>query len=91
MRQRSQSFRNLSVCSIYEATGANQDAIATAGQMGIDPNMSAAVALNEEGTSASAFSIGRKIRSMRVKSSLGDEDADYHKPMSEIVQEEEGR
>jgi hypothetical protein len=53
--------------------------------------MSASVALNEEGTSASAFSIGRKIRSMRVKGSCNEEDADYHKSMSEIVQEEEGR
>jgi uncharacterized protein YegL len=70
---------------------ANQDAIATAGEMGIDPNMSASVALNDEGTSASAFSIGRKIRSMRVKSSFDQEDADYHKSMSEIVQEEEVR
>jgi hypothetical protein len=28
---------------------------------------------------------------MRVKGSCNEEDADFHKPMSEIVQEEEGR
>jgi uncharacterized protein YegL len=70
---------------------ANQDAISTASQMGIDRNMASSVQLNEKGMRDSTASLSRKISAMRAIHRSQEEEADYNKSMNEIVSEEEAR
>lgn len=70
---------------------ANQDAMATAAQMGIASHMSSSVALSGKGVSDSSAAFARKVRSMRKQVRTGEKDADFDKPMDSIVREEEER
>lgn len=70
---------------------ANQDAMATAAQMGIDRHMSSEVQLSEKGMRDSTASMNRKIQAMRSNNRSLQEEADYYKPMQEIVKEEESK
>lgn len=70
---------------------ANQDAIATAAQMGIDGLMSSSVQFSAKGMSDSSAAFARKVRSMRKQARTGEKDADFDKPMESIVREEEER
>ena len=69
--------------------GANQDAIATAGQMGIDRKNASEVLYSKAGISSSSASFSRKMSAMRHYSSTGEATPDYDAPMEEIVKEEE--
>jgi len=68
---------------------ANEDAITTACQMGIDAGMAAVSELSAKGVHRSSSSFNRKISSLRKAAMLNELDEDYVKPMSEIVREEE--
>ncbi|WP_193211152.1 vWA domain-containing protein [Luteolibacter marinus] len=70
---------------------ANQDAIATAAQLGIERSMTSRSELSAKGVHSSSKAFSRKIRSMRKESRTGEADQDYHKPMDSIVREEEDR
>ncbi|MFN9410295.1 MAG: vWA domain-containing protein [Akkermansiaceae bacterium] len=70
---------------------ANQDAIATATQMGIDRSMASSVQLNEKGMRDSTASMSRKLKAMRAIHRTLEEEADFTKSMSEIVSEEEAK
>ncbi len=70
---------------------ANQDAIATAAQMGIASHLAAVSEHSAKGVHSSSVAFSRKVRSMRKASLSGDLDEDYHKPMEDIVNEEEER
>ena len=71
--------------------GANEDAIATATRMGIDRSMSAEVQYSRAGVYSSSKSFSRKVRAMREQGMDLQENPDLHKPMDEIVAEEEGK
>lgn len=68
--------------------GANQDAIATAAQMGIDRMNSATYAADRAGHRGSPKAISRKMSAIR-KSMAGEINPDLQAPMSEIVEEED--
>jgi hypothetical protein len=70
---------------------ANQDAIATAARMGIDPGMASSVEFSKKGMRDSSASFGRKLKSMRSIYRTEEEQADYMKSMNEIVMEEEAK
>jgi hypothetical protein len=69
---------------------ANQDAIATAGQMGIAANMSSFSHASAHGVSCSSAVFARKVKSMRKQARTGEQDADYLKSVNQIREEEEG-
>ena len=73
------------------AAKANQDAIATATQMGIDRNMASSVQLNEKGMRDSTASLSRKIKAMRSMNRSAEEEADYKMSMEELVKQEESK
>ena len=68
---------------------ANQDAIATAAQMGIDARFSSEVQYSAQGIRSSSSSLSRKMRAMRHHAATGEKLADLEAPMQEIVEEEE--
>jgi hypothetical protein len=71
--------------------GANQDAIATAGRMGIAANNAATFACNEDSVLASHALLARKSRAMRMDSmklASPEELADLHASAKEILIEE---
>lgn len=70
---------------------ANQDAMATAAQMGIDRDMASVSDFSAKGVERATVAISRKMRSMRNAARTGEEDADYEKSMESIVREEEER
>lgn len=70
---------------------ANQDAIATATQMGIDRSMASSVEYSAKGMRDSTASFNRKVKSMRSNNRTLEEEADYKKSMNEIVSEEEAK
>ncbi len=72
---------------------ANQDAIATAAQMNIGAHNAATSDYSAKGMEGTLRSFSRKVRSIRESSVRPDEPVpeDYHKPMSDILGEEEGR
>jgi hypothetical protein len=67
---------------------ANQDAITTASQMGIDRHMSSSVEFCVTGMVGSTASLSRKISAMRSLDRTEEQEADYKKSMTEIVKEE---
>ena len=71
--------------------GANQDAIATAGRMGIDRKNSSTVHYSCKGVRSSSASISRKMSALRHYQATTDELPDYCASMAEIVEEEEGK
>jgi len=74
--------------------GANQDAIATAGQMSIHAHNAATASYSAEGVRGSANAFSRKARAMRESISAecgAAPSGDLNKPMDEILREEEGR
>jgi hypothetical protein len=70
---------------------ANQDAIATAAQIGIDRQFSSAVPYSAKGIHSTSSSLSRKLSAMRHYASTGEKLADYEAPMQQIVQEEEDK
>lgn len=72
--------------------GANQDAIATAGQLGISRNDAASYVADSQGQSASMASLSRKAKAIR-REAHGDltlqEAADLSAPLEDIVKEED--
>jgi hypothetical protein len=68
---------------------ANQDAIATAAQMGIDRRFSSAVQHSAKGIHSSSASFSRKMKAMRHHAATGEELPDLAAPMQEIVEEED--
>jgi len=71
--------------------GANEDAVATAGQMGIAREMTSRSEFSVKGVYSSSKSFSRKVRAMREQGMNMEESPDLHKPMDEIVEEEEGK
>lgn len=69
--------------------GANEDAIATASQMGIDRSMASQSAFSAKGIHSSSKSFSRKIQAMRENVMYQKVSPDLHKPMDAIVREEE--
>lgn len=73
---------------------ANQDAIASASAMQIDPSLSGNVSFSLKGVKSTGAAMSRKIRAMRMKGS-GQMDAqareDDAKSMDQIVREEEDK
>ena len=69
--------------------GANQDAIASAAQMGIHRANSSTVQYSKKGMKSSSASLSRKMSAMRQYASTGEKDADYESPLEQIVKEEE--
>jgi hypothetical protein len=73
---------------------ANQDAIASAGQMSMDKHLSGTVEYTADAIRTTGSAMGRKVRALRMKSA-GKLDAkaeeDLSKSMSQIVQEEQGK
>ncbi|MCH7227419.1 hypothetical protein [Haloferula sp. A504] len=70
---------------------ANQDAIATAAQMGIARDMASVSDHSAKGMHSAHHAFSRKMKSIRQEMRTGEKDADYDKPMEEVVKEEEGR
>lgn len=70
---------------------ANQDAIATAAQMGIDRDMASVSQFSAKGSTRAHHAFSRKISAMRKMAARGQKDADFDKPMESIVREEEER
>lgn len=70
---------------------ANEDAMATAAQMGIARTMTAQSEYSGKGVRSSSKSFSRKIRAMREHAMNQTVSEDFHKPMDRIVEEEEGR
>ena len=68
---------------------ANQDAIASAGRMGIDPSMSGTVKFSKAGVHSSSSSMSRKMEAMRTFSVSAQKSADFDAPMQDIAFEEE--
>ena len=68
---------------------ANQDAIATAAQMGIDRQFSSVVQYSAKGVHSTSSSLSRKMRAMRHHASTGEGLPDLAAPMQEIVEEEQ--
>jgi uncharacterized protein YegL len=74
--------------------GANQDAIATAAQMNIHAHNAATASYSADGVQGSARAFSRKARAMRESLSENDNaapNADWMKPMGDILREEEER
>jgi uncharacterized protein YegL len=71
--------------------GADEDAIATAAQMGIDREMTSRSQFSEQGVFSSSKSFSRKVRAMREASQNLEGNPDLRKSMDEIVSEEEGK
>lgn len=69
--------------------GANEDAIATASQMGIDRSMASRSKFSGQGVRSSSKSFSRKIRAMRESVIYHKGSPDLLKSMDDIVQEEE--
>ena len=69
---------------------ANQDAIATAGRMGIDPKMAGKVEFSKGGVHSSSSSMSRKMSAMRNFAAKGHRTADLHASMQELATEEQG-
>ena len=73
---------------------ANQDAIASAGALLMDAQLSANVSFSVQGMKSTGGAMARKVRAMRMKST-GTMDAqareDDAKSMDQIVKEEEGK
>lgn len=72
--------------------GANQDAIATAAQIGIAAHMSATFAADHVGQMSADKALSRKVRSLRAHAAGQDgtaEAADLAAPLDSIVQEED--
>ncbi|MEX2580467.1 MAG: vWA domain-containing protein [Verrucomicrobiales bacterium] len=72
---------------------AGQDAIATAAQMSIQACNSATASVGDRGVRGSSRAFSRKARAMREAANHPRESRteDFHKPMSDIQREEEGR
>lgn len=70
---------------------ANQDAMATAAQMGIHHQDSSAVQFSKRGIRSSSASLSRKMSSWRHAAATGEQDADYFAPLQKIVSEEEDK
>ena len=70
---------------------ANQDAIATAAQMGIERHMSGQVRYCRAGVRSSSAAFSRKMKAIRKEMRTGEKDADFDKPMESIVREEQER
>lgn len=68
---------------------ANQDAIATASQMGIDHRMASVSMFTELGMRGSSRTMDRKIKSIRKMMATGEMDPDYLKSVDKIREEEE--
>ena len=68
---------------------ANQDAIASAGRMGIDPKMAGTVKFSKAGVHSSSSSMSRKMHAMRTFSVSAHKSADFDAPMQDIAHEEE--
>ncbi len=68
---------------------ANQDAIATADRMGIDPNMAGTVKFSKAGVHSSSSSMSRKMHAMRNFSVSACKSPDFDAPMQDIALEEE--
>ena len=68
---------------------ANQDAIASAGRMGIDPSMSGTVKFSKAGVHASSSSMSRKMNALREFSVSAQKSPDFDAPMQDIALEEE--
>ena len=68
--------------------GANQDAIATAAQIGIDRDKAATVSYCRSGVLSSSSSFNRKMSAMRHSAMTGEENLDYRAAMQDIVDEE---
>ncbi|MEP4076972.1 vWA domain-containing protein [Haloferula sp.] len=71
--------------------GANEDAIATATDMGIDRSMASISENSERGVRSSSKCFSRKVMAMRENVMSHRVSSDYSKPMDEIVREEEGK
>jgi len=71
--------------------GANEDAIATATRMGIPRVMSSTSGFSEAGVRSSARVFSRKIQAMRENVMYQKVSDDLHKPLEEVVREEEER
>ena len=67
---------------------ANEDAIATAAQLGIDRRSSSAVPYSRAGIRSTSSSLSRKMRVMRHHASTGEKLADLDAPMQDIVEDE---
>lgn len=70
---------------------ANEDAISTACQMGIAAAMASVSEASGSGVQSTARIFDRKIKAMRKAARSGEIDADYHKSVNEIREEEEQR
>jgi len=70
---------------------ANEDAIATASQMGIAWEMASVSEMSAKGVRSSSRTFDRKIKSIRKMMSTGEMDADYFKTTDKIREEEEGK
>ena len=68
---------------------ANQDAIASAGRMGIDPKMAGTVKFSKEGVHSSSSSMSRKMRAIRDFETYSISSCDLDAPMQDIAHEEE--
>lgn len=73
--------------------GANQDAVETAGSLGIDRGNSATFCADAVGIQSSHIAMSRKIHSHRKRMSgkmmTAEEQADYVRPMTELLGEED--
>lgn len=70
---------------------ANEDAIATASQMGIARDMASVSQFTAQGIRSSSRTFDRKIKSVRKMLATGVMDEDYVKSIDKIRKEEEGR
>lgn len=70
---------------------ANQDAIATAAQMGIKRSMASVSDYSEKGVRSSSAAFSRKMKAMRKELRTGEKSVDFDKPMEDVVREEEDR
>ena len=70
---------------------ANEDAIATAAQMGIDRSMSSSSSYSAVGVRSSSETFNRKVRSLRKMSATGELDEDFLKTTETILAEEEAK
>jgi hypothetical protein len=68
---------------------ANQDAIATARGMGINPKMSGTVQFSKAGVHASSSGMSRKMKALREFSVSARKSEDFDAPMQDIAEEEE--
>ena len=67
---------------------ANQDAIATAAQMGIDRRFSSAVQYSAKGLRSTSSSLSRKMSAIRHHAATGEELPDLAAPMQATVEDE---